>query len=55
MGIEDLIAMLENRLAFNASQRTAAVARGDIAYVSALDADDATTNTALAVLRAALN
>jgi hypothetical protein len=55
MGIEDLIAMLESRMSFNATQRAAAVSRGDIALVTALDADDATSSAALNVLRAALN
>lgn len=54
MSIEELILMLENRVRYNASLRNAAVARGDVAAITALDADDASTNQALDVLRAAL-
>ncbi len=55
MGIEELIAMLENRLALNAQQRAAAFARGDVNHVASIDADDATTRTSLEVLRSAIN
>jgi hypothetical protein len=51
MSIEDLIKMLQNRLAFNVQQRQAAVQRGDIHYVAALDADSATTQATLDTLQ----
>lgn len=52
MSIQDLITMLRNRLAFNATQRSAAVARGDVQHVSTLDADTASTQVTLAALEA---
>lgn len=54
MSIQELIEMLRNRIAFLARERQLAVGRGDVAYVSALDADTATTNTTIAALEAAL-
>lgn len=53
MGIADLIALLQNRLAFNAGQRTAAVQRGDVAAVALLDADTVTSQASLDALLAA--
>ena len=53
MSIDDLIVILENRLAFNAQQRAAAVQRGDLPQVQAIDADSATTQGTLDALRAA--
>jgi len=53
MSIADLIVILENRLAFNAQQRSAAVQRGDIGQVAIFDADTATTQATLDALRAA--
>lgn len=54
MSLAELIAILENRLAYNAAQRTYAVSRGDLALVQQYDADTATTQDSLAVLRAAV-
>lgn len=51
MSINDLISMLENRLAYTRAQRTAAEQRGDIAQVAALDADIASTQATLDQLR----
>ena len=53
MSLDDLIKLLQNRLAFNAQQRAAAAQRGDIALVSSLDADSATTQATLDALQAA--
>jgi hypothetical protein len=53
MSLEDLITLLQNRLSFNAQQRAAAVQRGDIAQVVALDADSATTQATLDALQTA--
>lgn len=52
MSIADLIIMLRNRIAFNNQQRAGAVARGDVQYVAALDADTASTQTTLSALEA---
>jgi hypothetical protein len=52
MSVDDLIVILENRLAFNAQQRAAAVQRGDVEQIAALDADSATTQATLDALRA---
>jgi hypothetical protein len=52
MSLDDLITLLQNRLSFNAQQRAAAAQRGDIAQVSALDADSATTQSTLDALQA---
>jgi len=52
MTIEEIIAILKNRLAFNAQQRTAAVNRGDIDQVAALDADTVTTQASLDEMQA---
>ena len=54
MNIYDLISMLENRLVYTRSQRIAAEQRGDIAQVSALDADLASTQATLDQLRTLL-
>lgn len=51
MTLQELIAMLENRLRFNQSQRTSAAQRGDIALVASLDADMAETQNTLLQLR----
>ena len=51
MSLEDLIKLLENRLAFNEQQRQAAWQRGDVAVVGALDADTVTTQATLDALR----
>lgn len=46
MGLAELIAILNNRLAYLASQRTEAFSRGDINMLALLDADiDKTTGT----------
>ena len=55
MSIEDLIKMLSNRIAFNVQQRQAAVMRGDVSYVTALDADTATTQATLDALQGMQN
>lgn len=47
MSIQDLIAILQNRLTFNQGQRTAAVQRGDVAAVASLDADINSTQATL--------
>lgn len=47
MSIQDLIALLQNRIAFNQGQRTSAVQRGDVALVQQLDADIASTQATL--------
>jgi hypothetical protein len=47
----EIVAMLENRLTYNAQQRAAAVARGDVALVAVLDADTATTAVTLSEIR----
>lgn len=49
----EIIAMLENRLSYNATQRAAAVARGDVALVALLDTDTATTTATLDEIRPA--
>ncbi len=54
MTIAELIALLENRLRYNAALRAAAFQRGDGATISVLDTDDASSNQTLATLRAAL-
>ena len=54
MSITDLIAMLRNRLAYNEQQRVAAMQRGDIHFVGALDADTAASTATLLALEAAL-
>ena len=51
MTIDELIAILENRLHFLAVQRDAAFGRGDALTVSALDADIGTTSSSLEALR----
>jgi hypothetical protein len=54
MSIDELIVILENRLAHNARMREGAVLRGDVDLVSRIDADTATTEASLAALRALL-
>ena len=51
MSIQDLIALLENRITFNQTQRNAASQRGDVALVQQLDADIASTQATLDQLR----
>ena len=51
MSINDLIILLENRLAFSHAQRVAAAQRGDVALVQQLDADMASTQATLDQLR----
>lgn len=53
MSIEELVNLLQNRLAFNAQQRSSAAQRGDVALVASLDADSATTQATLDALQAA--
>jgi hypothetical protein len=55
MSISDLIQLLSNRIAFNAQQRQAAVLRGDVSYVTSLDADTATTQATLDALQVVQN
>jgi hypothetical protein len=50
MTIDELIALLNNRLTFNAGQRAAAALRGDLAAVTLFDEDTATTTATLAIL-----
>jgi len=47
MNIQELIALLQNRLAFNSVQRAAAFSRGDAAMVASFDADTASTQATL--------
>lgn len=54
MTIEEIIAILKNRLAFNAQQRNAAVSRGDIEQVAALDADTVTTQASIDEMQASV-
>jgi hypothetical protein len=54
MTIEELIALLRNRLSFAQTRRTEAFQRGDIETVTAIDADIAATNASLAVLESAV-
>jgi hypothetical protein len=51
MSIDELILILQRRLAFNASQRETAALRGDLVSIAALDADTASTQATLAVLQ----
>jgi hypothetical protein len=53
MSIEELIQLLQNRLANNTQQRAAAAQRGDVAQVAAIDADSSTTQATLDFLQAA--
>lgn len=50
MTIDELIALLNNRLGFIGTQRAAAAGRGDVAMVAALDEDAAATSATLAIL-----
>lgn len=50
MTIDELIALLTNRLAFIASQRATAVLRGDVTMVAALDEDAAVTAATLSAI-----
>ena len=54
MNINDLIALLQNRLVFNKEQRKAAFSRGDAALVASLDADSANTQVTLDQLQTLL-
>lgn len=47
MTVQELITLLQNRIAFGQSQRIAAVQRGDIAQVQALDTDIASSQATL--------
>lgn len=53
MGLAELIAMLNNRLAYLAVQRTEAFSKGDVALISSLDADSAKTTATLNILQSA--
>ena len=53
MGLSELIALLNNRLAYLATQRAEAFSRGDISMMNSLDADTAKTTATLAVLQEA--
>jgi hypothetical protein len=53
MSIQDLIKLLQNRLVYNSQQRDAAVQRGDVVQVAAIDADIGTTQASLDVLLSA--
>lgn len=50
MSIQDLIKLLQNRLAFNEQQRAGAAQRGDIATVQSIDADTLSTQATLDAL-----
>lgn len=52
MGLSELIALLNNRLAYLATQRAEAFSRGDITMMTTLDADTAKTTATLAILQA---
>ena len=54
MSIKDLLALLNNRLAFLASQRASAVQRGDVAVVSQTDAETAVTQATIDQLQSLL-
>lgn len=47
MSVQDLIALLENRLIFSQAQRNAAVQRGDVSMVQSIDADIVSTQATL--------
>ena len=51
MGLNELIALLNNRLAYLATQRAEAFTRGDITMMTALDADTAKTTATLNILQ----
>ena len=51
MSVQDLIALLENRLIFSQAQRDSAVQRGDVSMVQQLDADITSTTASLDQLR----
>jgi hypothetical protein len=53
MNPAELITILTNRVNANAAARGAAVSRGDVAAVAALDADTAATLESLELLQAA--
>jgi hypothetical protein len=53
MSIEELIALLRNRIAFAQTRRIEAFQRGDVETVAAIDADISATNASLAVLESA--
>lgn len=54
MTIKDLLTLLNNRLAFLASQRASAVQRGDVAVVAQTDAETAVTQATIDQLQALL-
>lgn len=51
MGISELIALLNNRIAYLATQRAEAFSRGDITMMTNLDADTARTAATLSALQ----
>ena len=51
MGLSELIAILNNRLAYLATQRTEAFTRGDLTMMATLDADAARTTATLNILQ----
>jgi hypothetical protein len=53
MGLSELISILNNRLAYLATQRAEAFSRGDLTMMAALDADSATTTATLHILQSA--
>lgn len=50
MSLDQIIVLLRNRLAYNETRRAAAVARGDLSEVSAVEADSASTQQSLSAL-----
>lgn len=54
MTINELISILENRLATNARERHVAAERGDLALVEKLEADSLATSQTIAALKAAI-
>jgi hypothetical protein len=55
MDLDQIIAILENRLKHNARQREMASQRGDLEEVARLDADTATTQSTLESVQGAAN
>lgn len=51
MGLSELITLLNNRLAYLATQRAEAFSRGDISMMTSLDADTAKTAATLHALQ----
>lgn len=54
MSIAEIIALLRKRLSYNEQRRAAAENRGDIAEISVIDADSATTQASINALEALL-